>query len=49
MFEANGKTWETDSETLALLREYRAAGNSYMVGAVFSIGLDMGKIVEVTG
>jgi hypothetical protein len=43
-FEANGRAWLTDPETLALMREYRDQGNAYMVGAVFTLGIDGGRI-----
>ncbi|WP_167389848.1 hypothetical protein [Burkholderia ubonensis] len=46
-FEANGKTYKTDEETLALMRDYRAAGNAEMVGAVFELGLHFGRIVAL--
>jgi hypothetical protein len=45
-FEANGKTWKTDEATLALMREYREAGNAEMLGMVFEIGKAFGRIVE---
>lgn len=44
-FEANGKTWATDSKTLELMREYREAGNKEMVATVFELGKAFGKIV----
>jgi len=44
-FEANGKAWRTDAETLALMVEYRDAGNTEMVAAVFEIGKSFGRIV----
>ncbi|WP_441227994.1 hypothetical protein AB7813_08285 [Tardiphaga sp. 20_F10_N6_6] len=44
-FQANGKTWKTDADTLALMNEYRAAGNTEMVAAVFEIGKSFGRIV----
>ncbi len=44
LFTANGRTWQADSETLQLLRQYREQGNEYMVGAVFSIGQWLGRI-----
>ncbi len=43
-FEANGKTWNTDAETLSLLRQYRGEGNEEMVGAVFELGRTFGRI-----
>ncbi len=43
-FEANGKGWKTDSETLRLMREYRDAGNTYMTSVVFSLGVSFGRI-----
>jgi hypothetical protein len=46
-FEANGKGWSTDSETLNLMRSYRAAGNKYMVSIVFSLGVEFGRIAEM--
>ncbi|NII54371.1 hypothetical protein [Luteibacter sp. SG786] len=45
-FEANGKTWNTDEDTLALLRQFRTSGNEEMVGAVFELGRSFGRIVE---
>lgn len=44
-FEANGKTWMADDETLALLRQYRAEGNEEMLGAVFELGKSFGRIL----
>ncbi|WP_170836179.1 hypothetical protein [Pandoraea sp. ISTKB] len=44
-FEANGKVYQTDEETLALMRAFREAGNAEMVGAVFELGLRFGRIV----
>jgi|GEM_PF-7006351 hypothetical protein len=46
-FEANGKAWKTDEDTLNIMREYRNSGNSYMVAAVFEIGVACGRIVQV--
>jgi hypothetical protein len=46
-FEANGKGWKTDTETLKLMREYRAAGNAYMVSVVFSLGVNFGRIAAL--
>lgn len=46
-FNANGKTYKTDSETLALLDSFRTNGNSEMVAATFELGLAFGRIVEV--
>lgn len=43
-FEANGKTYKTDLETLNLLREYK--DNPEMLSAVFGLGLDFGRIKE---
>ena len=43
-FEANGKGWTTDDQTLDLMREYREAGNTYMVSVVFSLGREFGRI-----
>lgn len=45
-FEANGQAWKTDAETLKLMREFKASGNTYMVSVVFHIGLDGGRIVK---
>lgn len=45
-FEANGKTWKTDADTLALMTQYRNAGNDEMVGAMFELGKTFGRIVE---
>lgn len=47
-FEANGKTWATDLDTLNLIRLYRSEGNEEMVGAVFSIGQKFGRILLVS-
>lgn len=47
IFEANGRYWQTDGETLALLRQYRDAANAEMLGAVFELGQEMGRISEV--
>jgi hypothetical protein len=43
-FEANGKTYKTDIQTLNLLREYK--DNPEMRGAVFELGLEFGRIKE---
>lgn len=43
-FEANGKGWKTDEQTLGLMREYRAAKNARMVAVVFELGLAFGRI-----
>jgi len=43
-FEANGKTYITDAETITLMREYRSAGNAEMLASVFEIGLTFGRI-----
>jgi len=45
-FEANGKIWNTDTETLALLREFCDAGNTEMLGLVFEMGREFGRIVS---
>lgn len=45
-FQANGKTWKTDAETLALMAQYRDSGNAEMLGMVFEIGKKFGRIVE---
>lgn len=45
-FEANGKIWTTDADTLKLLRDFRAAGNEEMVGMVFELGRKFGRIVD---
>ncbi len=45
-FKANGKTWNTDDQTLSLMDEYRSAGNTYMVSVVFSLGREFGRITE---
>ncbi|NYT25357.1 hypothetical protein H0A73_17290 [Alcaligenaceae bacterium] len=43
-FEANGKAYTTDSETINLMREYRADGNAEMLAAVFELGIAFGRI-----
>lgn len=43
-FEANGKGWKTDLETLNLLRQYRDTENLYMTAVVFSLGREFGRI-----
>ena len=43
-FEANGKFYTTDADTLALMRAYRDAGNAEMLGAVLELGLEFGRI-----
>lgn len=45
-FEANGKTYKTDRATIELMREYREAGNSEMLAAVFEIGISFARIME---
>ncbi|HCJ9395007.1 TPA: hypothetical protein NV922_001313 [Escherichia coli] len=45
-FEANGKSWITDKETLRLLESFRAEKNEEMVGATFELGKAFGRIVE---
>ena len=45
IFEANGIWWSTDTDTLSLMREYRDAGDKYMLSVVFSLGLSYGRIV----
>ncbi|EFV40486.1 hypothetical protein [Hafnia paralvei] len=45
-FEANGKTWATDEDTLRLLEAFRAEKNDEMVGATFELGKAFGRIVE---
>jgi hypothetical protein len=47
-FEANGKRYSCDQDTAQLLRYYRAKNNRYMLGAVLTIGLDFGRIVELS-
>ena len=44
-FEVNGKTYETDAPSLALLRQYRE--NSEMFGVVITLGLCAGRITEL--
>jgi len=46
-FEANGKSYETDRITIELMREYREAGNTDMLGLILEVGLSYGKIKEV--
>ena len=46
-FEANGRAWQTDEQTLNLMREYREAKNTYMVGVVFELGKQFGRVKEV--
>lgn len=46
-FEANSKTYRTDQQTIDLMREYREAGNQYMVSVVFSLAKDFGRVEEV--
>lgn len=43
-FAANGQTWATDAETLALLAQYADEQNAYMLGVVFTVGRDFGRI-----
>jgi len=43
-FEANGKTYVTDAETINLMREYRGAGNTEMLAVVFGLGISFGRI-----
>ena len=46
-FSANGKAWQTDEETLALMQSYRDAGNRYMLSVVFELGVAFGRIKEM--
>lgn len=43
-FEANGRSWKTDVETLNLMREFREAGNRKMVSVVFHLAADFGRV-----
>jgi hypothetical protein len=45
-FEADGKVWRTDAETLALMTQYRRDGSEEMVGMVFTLGQKFRRIVE---
>lgn len=45
-FKVDGKVWRTDAETLKLLREYRDAGDTFMLSITFSHGRECGRIVE---
>lgn len=46
-FEANGKSYKTDKITIELMREYREAGNTEMLGLILEVGLSYGKIREI--
>lgn len=43
-FEANGKAWTTDYQTISLMREYQQADNLYMTSVVFNLGREFGRI-----
>lgn len=46
-FEANGKKWSTDEQTLNLLNSFKSSGNTEMLGATFELGKSFGRIKEV--
>jgi hypothetical protein len=46
-FEANGKKWSTDEQTLALLNEFKQSNNEEMLGMTFELGKKFGRITEV--
>jgi len=51
-FELNGKTYETDKETLEVLRSIvpsaRQGGDASAVAVVMELGLETGRIKEIT-
>lgn len=53
LFEMNGKAYETDAETLAVLRSIvpsaKTTGDSSAVIAVMELGVKLGRIREVAG